>query len=249
MVMLKGRVKVRFDSQMPPAAPPLSLSSAEEAIAAPHHGVPPPPPPPPPRPPLPPLLPPRPPPPPQNTPRHLIIGDSLVKGLNVPGSTWICKGGIRPGELLQLLPGSIDNLHPEQYNSIRSVTVIVGTNALNVKSPGKGMPFLDVVHDFEKLIRDIKDLFPYARIGLYNVLPRAHMCIETVHRIQLFNTIFDNHLVNRLKNVVWIKHYWEFLDQSGSLRNDIYGKLGIHLKGKGKAMMVRRIRNFQNSYY
>ena len=101
----------------------------------------------------------------------------------------------------------------------------------------------------QKLIHDIKDLFPYARIGLYNVLPRAYTCIETVHRIQLFNTIFDNHVVNRLKNVVRIKHYWGFLDQSGCLKNDIYGNLGIHLKGKGKAMMVRRIRNFQNSYY
>ena len=112
--------------------------------------------------------------------KHLIIGDSLVKGLRVPGSISICKGGIRPGELLQLLPGSTDILHPNEYEAIRTITVIVGTNALNVKSPGKGMPLLDVVYDFEKLIHDLKDLFPQARIGLYNILPRSHTCMETI---------------------------------------------------------------------
>ena len=72
--------------------------------------------------------------------------------------------------------------------------------------------------------------------------------METVHRIQLFNDIFDNHVVNRLKNVVWIRHFWEFLDERGFLRNDLYGKLGIHLKPKGKGMMARCIRKFQNSW-
>ena len=105
--------------------------------------------------------------------------------------------------------------------------MIVGTNALNVRKPGQGMDLLDVVEDYEKLIHDIKKLFPNARVGLYNVLPRAHTCMETVHRIQLFNDFFDNHVVNRLKNVVWIRHFWEFLDERGFLRNDLYGKLGI----------------------
>ena len=182
----------------------------------------------------------------QQSPNHLIIGDSLVKGMRVPGSISICKGGICPGELLQLLPGSVDILHPDQYGGIRTVTVIVGTNALNVKRKGKGMPLLDVVEDYERMIHDIKRLFPNARIGLYNVIPRAYTCIETVSRIQLFNTIFENHVVN--KNVFWIKQYWDFLDNNGFLRNDLYGKLGIHLKGKGKGMMARCIKNFQNSY-
>ena len=168
--------------------------------------------------------------------------------MRVPGSISICRGGIGPGELLQLLPNSTDILHPDQYDDIRSVTVIVGTNALNVKRAGQGMDFLDVVEDYEKLIHDLKKLFPNARIGMYNVIPRAYTCMETVIRIQLFNNIFENHVVNRLKGVFWIKQYWEFLDDRGFLRTDLYGRLGIHLKGKGKGLMAKCIKNFQKSY-
>ena len=179
--------------------------------------------------------------------KHLVIGDSLVNGLYLPGSIKIYKGGIRPGELLQLLPAFTDILHPRDYDHIRTVTVIVGTNAINVKHPGKGMPLMDVVCDYEKLIKNAKALFPNARIGLYNILPRAHTCLETVHRIQTFNDLFSNHVAPRMQNVFWIEQYWEFLDR-GSIRDDLYGRLGIHLKLKGKNMMAKCILNFQKAY-
>ena len=66
--------------------------------------------------------------------------------------------------------------HPSPYADIRSVTRVVGTN---VNSPNKGMPILDVVFDYEKLVHELIELFPNARIGLYNVLPRAYTCQET----------------------------------------------------------------------
>ena len=62
------------------------------------------------------------------------------------------------------------------------------------------------------------------------------------------NKIFKDHVANRLNNVFWIDHFWEFLDNRGSLRDDLYGRLGIHLKGKGKGMMARCIRSFQQSF-
>ena len=182
------------------------------------------------------------------TAKHLVIGDSMVNGLYMPGSIKIYKGGIKPGQLLQLLPAFTDILHPKNYDDIRSVTVVVGTNAINVPSHGKGMPLLDVMHNYEKLISDIQSLFPKARIGLYNILPRAHTCPETVERIQLFNNIFSNHVATRLGKVFWIRQYWEFLDSRGSLRDDLYGRLGLHLKLKGKNLMSKCIRNFQKSY-
>ena len=40
----------------------------------------------------------------------------------------------------------------------------------------------------------------------------------------------------------------KFLDNYGYLRDDLYGRNGVHLKGKGKAIMARDIRNFQQSY-
>ena len=179
-------------------------------------------------------------------PKHLIIGDSMARGLKVPDNcAIICKGGIRPDQVLQLLPGSMDILHPDIYDDIETVTLVAGTNALNIYKPGKGMPLLDVIEDYEKLIYDIKKLFPNAKLGLFNVLPRVYTCTETCRRIEIFNTIFEL-TSKRLQNVVWIHLYSEFLDNLGYLRRDLYGVRGIHLKPKGKALMVKSIRKFQS---
>ena len=170
----------------------------------------------------------------------------MARGLKVPDNcAIICKGGIRPDQVLQLLPGSMDILHPDIYDDIETVTLVAGTNALNIYKPGKGMPLLDVIEDYEKLIYDIKKLFPNAKLGLFNVLPRVYTCTETCRRIEIFNTIFEL-TSKRLQNVVWIHLYSEFLDNLGYLRRDLYGVRGIHLKPKGKALMVKSIRKFQS---
>ena len=65
----------------------------------------------------------------------------------------------------------------------------------------------------------------------------------------MFNNIFEQHVVRRLKNVFWIHQFREFLDNRGMLRDDLYGRLGIHLKPKGKAMMAKCIRGFQLSMF
>ena len=75
----------------------------------------------------------------------LIIGDSMTIGLTVPDSVVISKGGIHPCEVLKLLHDSPDLLHPDDYERICSVTLVVGTNPLNVTSPGKGILLLDIV--------------------------------------------------------------------------------------------------------
>ncbi len=110
------------------------------------------------------------------------------------------------------------------------------------------MPLLSVVEEYEKLVHELMVLFPNAKLGLFNVIPRAYKCEETRHRIESFNNIFDKHVVYRLKNVTWIRLYWEFIDERGFLRSDLYGKLGVHLKGRGKGLMARSIRNFQYPY-
>jgi len=140
-------------------------------------------------------------------------------------------------------------LSPDQYDAIRSVTLVVGTNALNVPKSGKVVPLLDVVYDVEKLIYDLTLIFKNARIGVYNVIPRAFTTVETRDRIALFNDIFSRHGVKVFKNVFWIKQYWEFIDHNGYLRKDLYGKDGLHLKWKGKRLMDKAIFDFQESYF
>ena len=163
------------------------------------------------------------------------------------GVSTVCKGGISPDDVMQVLSNSTDILHPDKYKDIRTVTLIVGTNALSVNSPNTGKPLLGVIKDYEKLIVDLTETFPNATLGLYNVLPRAYKCLETRQRIEMFNNIFDAHIVPRLCNVYWIRHYYDFLDDFRQMRHDLFGRLGIHLKPKGKAMMARVIKNFQNS--
>lgn len=187
--------------------------------------------------------------PPKVIQKHLIIGDSLVKGLNVPGSIHICKGGIRPNQVLQLLPSSTDVLPPECYDEIRTVTLVVGTNALNVSSTSETEPLLKVIEDYKNLIYDLKELFPYARIGLFNVIPRAYSTIETRNRIELFNSLFCEHVADNIPNVIWIKFYWELIDKYGYLRHDLYGRKGVHLKFNGKKLMANTIMNFQQALY
>lgn len=188
---------------------------------------------------------------PPSPPLHLILGDSMVKGLpiNDPQTVSICKGGIHPEDITQLLPTSQHILDHKQYDSIRTVTLVVGTNALNVPANGRAKPLLDIIFSYEKVIDNLKTLFPNSRIGLYNVLPRSFYTNETKDRIGAFNDIFSRHVVQHFSNVFWIKQYWDFVDRSGYLRQDLYGKDGIHLKAKGKALMFEAIHSFQQSYY
>ena len=174
----------------------------------------------------------------------------MVKGLELAdsGTVSICKGGIQPHEVLQLLPSHQDVLPHEHYNSIRTVTLIVGTNALNIPNHGRCRPLLDIVYDYEKLVHELTDLFPNARIGLFNVIPRAYSSIKTRHRIAMFNDIFSRHVVNLYPHLFWIRQYWEFVDDYGYLRQDLYGRDGVHLKRKGKLMMSKAIVNFQRAY-
>ena len=80
----------------------------------------------------------------------------------------------------------------------------------------------DIINDYQKLILDLKLLFPNARIGWFNVISRAYSSRETLHRINLFNSLFSQHVVGIIPNVVWIKLYWEFIDNYGYLKQDLY---------------------------
>ena len=99
-----------------------------------------------------------------------------------------------------LLLCSIDLIDPDNYDNVRSVTLVVGTNALNVRNPSSSM---SLVADYERVVDELRQLFLKARIGLYNVLPRFYRCEETRERIALFNYIFE-HASRRMKNVFWI---------------------------------------------
>ena len=106
--------------------------------------------------------------------QNVIIGDSLVKGLNVKNNIHIRQGVTRPNPVLQLLPTSSDVLPPECYNKVKTLTLIVGTNALNVTDNILPIPLLEVIEDYEKFIYELRSLLPNASIGLFKIIPRAY---------------------------------------------------------------------------
>ena len=180
-------------------------------------------------------------------PTHLIIGDSLTKGLTNPDSIIISKGGAHPKDILELLHNSSSTLHPDDYHHIKTVTLCVGTNALNVL-PDRRIPMLDVISDYDKLVRDLIGYFPHAHIGLFNVLPRLCHLRETYHRIRTFNIFGQHHIAGIYPNVFWIPLYWEFVDEVGCLVPSLYGKRFLHLSPAGKSLMSDSIREFQEDF-
>ena len=91
-------------------------------------------------------------------------------------------------------------------------------------------------------------MFPNAQIALFNVIPRMYTTKETLHRIEIFNTFVSAHIAHLIPNVYWIEQYWEFIDNFGYLRSDLYGKHGVHLKKKGKNLMSEAIQSFQRKF-
>ena len=101
----------------------------------------------------------------------------------------------------------------------------------------------------KKLVCGLRELFPNARIGLFNVIPRSYSCRETVFRIEEFNTLFSRHISEIVNGVTWIRLYWEFVNSFGYLRRELYGRKGLHLNFEGKKLMSKSIIGFQNSFY
>ena len=52
----------------------------------------------------------------------------------------------------------------------------------------------------------------------------------------------------RMYSGIWIRQCWEFIDEFGNLRYDLYGRRGLHLKPKGKTLMANVIKSFQKAY-
>ena len=184
---------------------------------------------------------------PNDIPTHLIIGASMTKGLTNHNTVIMSKGGAHPKDIIGLLQDSVDILHPDQYCHIKSVTLCVGTNALNV-TPGRRIPLISVLSDYDKLVCDLIGYFPKAHIGLFNVLPRLCHIRETYYRIKTFNTFGQDIISNLYQNVHWIQLYWAFVDEVGCLVPSLYEKRFLHLSSAGKSMMSDCIDEFQQAF-
>ena len=100
--------------------------------------------------------------------------------------------------------------------------------------------------DYDNIVRSLIGLFPNAKIGLFNVIPRDHKGNWVLYdRISYFNTFLVDHLVPVYENVHMLRLFWEFVDDMGCLRCDLYGRDFLYLQPKGKKLMASKIIDFQ----
>ena len=176
---------------------------------------------------------------------HLIIGDSLTRGLNIKDTIILTKGGAHPKDILPLLHSKHDVLEPSKYAHMKSVTICVGTNALNV-TKSHYIPMINILADYNNLVSELLKLFPNAKIGLFNVLPRVCYYRDTYNRIGSFNMFLMDHIASVYDRIQCIVLYWEFVDSEGHLRPDLYNKDDfLHLSPQGNDLMADCIAGYQ----
>ena len=183
----------------------------------------------------------------ESEPCHLIIGDSLTKGLPcVKDTVTLSKGGAHPKDILELLYSNQDTLEPSKYTHMKSVTICVGTNALNV-TKNRYIPMVDILTDYSNLVHELLRLFPNAKIGLFNVLPRLCLFRDTYSRITSFNMFLIDHIASLYDRVQCIVLYWEFVDSAGYLIPSLYSDdKFLHLSEPGKELMSDCISGYQS---
>ena len=94
---------------------------------------------------------------------------------------------------------------------------------------------MEVIADYKALVSDLHKLFPNAKLGLLNIISRKYTCRENLFRIEKFNSLFSPYF-EVVPGVMCIRLYWEFvINEHGYLRQDLYGKDGLHLNFRATA--------------
>lgn len=175
-------------------------------------------------------------------PRHIIVGDSMVKGLPVgPEVLILSRGGGHPRDIMETLMESASLLPSESYADIETLALCVGTNALEW-SERNHIPLLQVLSDYDTLVGQLREMFPRAVIGLCSVLPRKCINFHMNARIVDFNYFCRTHIAPAHKRVTWIDKSNNFLarDHKGDtfLIPKLYGRDFLHLSHEGKVLML-----------
>ena len=172
---------------------------------------------------------------------HLIIGDSLTRGIEIPNSITLTKPGAKPCDIIPLLQ---DNLDKSQLLKIKSVIIVVGTNSVSVDRYGNCVPIIDVMYGYRTLVTDLLGIFPNTHIGLFNIPPKRWYNHRTPHRIKMFNMFLDE-CADTYDNVTAIRMFEVFL-QDCRLNEMFYKPDGLHFSPPGTAYLTECFKSFQN---
>ena len=173
------------------------------------------------------------------SPRHLVIGDSLIRNVKLPNSITICKGGAKPRDLIAHIRR--EGITCQHYQFIETITICCGTNSV-------GNPYIDmesIKSDYDMLLREIIGLFPNARIALFNIPPRSYSTPIVVDRIFEFNNFLFHISQSCYPNISFINLFREFILPNGYLNKQFYIWDYLHFDLRGYDIVMDRISHFQ----
>ena len=174
--------------------------------------------------------------------QHIIIGDSLMRGIKTDESSLtVRKGGAKIKDIKPLLEKTIADrkISESVIRNLKSVTLCVGTNNLS----SLNVPLYKILVEYNDLLEYLKQRFPNCKIGLFNVPPRFYPNIHLLARIRAFNnSLFD---LSFFDNLELIQVFWEFIDQYGFMVSKFYKNDFLHFSSAGELMVKDFIHEFQ----
>ena len=175
----------------------------------------------------------------------ILLGDSMLSHLSKFSHSFDmknvlneCVGGSKIDDVTQKISNGKFQDSIKSKN-ISHVFLCVGTNDL-----GAGYSLYTILPRYEKLINLIKNIFPNAKINIFNVFPRKivdHRLTETILRVN--NGLFH---MCRLLRVTFIKFFYSFL-KNGFLNDTLYFKDLLHFSDIGLQMIKRCILDTMNN--
>ena len=158
------------------------------------------------------------------------------------GSITICKGGAKPKDIINhIRHNGINKIPHEQYKFIETITICCGTNSI-------GNPHIDmesIKSDYDMLLRELINLFPNARIALFNIPPRSYSTPVVVSRIFEFNNFLFHISQSCYPNINFINLFREFILPNGYINKRFYSWDLLHFSMQGYDMVMSRISQFQ----
>ena len=174
-------------------------------------------------------------------PKHLVIGDSLIRRIVLPNSVTICRGGGKPRDIIPYLLENEHILPRKNYKYIQSITLSCGTNAIS----NTHLNLDTIISDYDELLDSLCSLFPNAHIALFNIPPRSYKSPIIIQRIYEFNNYLF-HIARECSHYIsFINLFREFLSPHGYLKWNLYRGDLLHFSHLGNMLLSHRIADFQ----
>ena len=164
----------------------------------------------------------------KGTAKTLIIGSSVLKGIQTKGltDTHVCTN--RGADINRL----IEVVESRDISQYKNIVVHIGGNDFS-----NGDSLRHIRNNYESLLYLIKDKSDtHSVIMLSSVTPRYGLNVSPVNEV-----IMD--LCEQF-NLQFIDHGFSFYDKNGKVNNGLYYTDGIHLSKKGTATFLRDINSY-----